>query len=175
MKAFISLDLKQKLSVVLIFFLAFMLWLVDAIDDLAHGSTWVHLAIEGVILSIAALWIISIAMKYFVSKRENTQIQADLAKVRKDLESYQKETQHLVKGLSLKISEQLDKWDMTKAEKEVALLLLKGFSNKEIADIRETSEKTVTQQISSIYQKSGLRSRSEFAAFFLEDLLLPSN
>jgi len=62
---------------------------------------------------------------------------------------------------------------MTRAEKEVALLVLKSFSNKEISSFRDTSEKTIAQQVSSVYEKSGLHNRAEFAAFFLEDLLLP--
>jgi DNA-binding NarL/FixJ family response regulator len=62
---------------------------------------------------------------------------------------------------------------LTQAETEVGFLLLKGFSLKEIADIRQTKIKTVQQQSQSIYQKTGLASRSELAAFFLEDLLPP--
>lgn len=175
MHTFLSLELRQKLTVFLIVLATFVLWVIDAIDDLSHGSSWKHLALEAIVLIMAAFWIVSVAVRYFASRTENIRIKTDLAQVRKDLENYQKETQHLIKGLSLKISEQLDKWNMTNAEKDVALLLLKGFSNKEIADIRATSEKTVTQQISSIYMKSNLKSRSEFAAFFLEELLLPPN
>tara|TARA_Y100000294_G_scaffold61918_1_gene58693 strand:+ start:2888 stop:3070 length:183 start_codon:yes stop_codon:yes gene_type:complete len=47
----------------------------------------------------------------------------------------------------------------------VGFLLLKGFSLKEIADFRDTKVKTVQQQSQSIYQKTGLVSRSELAAF----------
>jgi DNA-binding NarL/FixJ family response regulator len=57
----------------------------------------------------------------------------------------------------------------------VGFLLLKGFSLKEIADFRDTKVKTVQQQSQSIYQKTGLVSRSELAAFFLEDLLPPKD
>jgi len=50
---------------------------------------------------------------------------------------------------------------------------LKGLSLKEIAEIRKTSEKTARAQCTPIYEKSGLSGRSELAAFFLEDLLVP--
>src|SRR5213593_86931 len=43
-----------------------------------------------------------------------------------------------------------------------------------VADLRQTSERTVRQQALAIYRKSGLNGRSDLAAFFLEDLLLPS-
>ena len=73
------------------------------------------------------------------------------------------------------IDEQLDKWGLTSAEKEVAFLLLKGLSSKEIAHIRNTAEKTARVQSMAIYSKSGLANRSELSAFFLEDLLVPPN
>ena len=63
---------------------------------------------------------------------------------------------------------------MSAAEKEVAFLLLKGLSLKEIAIARRTSEKTARVQSSAVYAKSGLAGRSELSAFFLEDLLPPA-
>ena len=62
---------------------------------------------------------------------------------------------------------------LTIAEKEVTFLLLKGLGFKEIATVRNTSERTARAQSIAIYAKAGLSGRSELAAFFLEDLLLP--
>jgi DNA-binding CsgD family transcriptional regulator len=78
-----------------------------------------------------------------------------------------------MEGLSTEIDKQLNRWQLTEAEKEVSFLLLKGLSNKEIAGVRNTSIKTARTQTSAIYSKSGLSGRSELSAFFLEDLLLP--
>ena len=69
------------------------------------------------------------------------------------------------------IQEQLSAWDLTQSEKDVALLLLKGLSFEEIATVRDTKEKTVRQQATAIYRKSGLTGRHEFAAWFFEDFL----
>ncbi len=77
-------------------------------------------------------------------------------------------------GLSSAIDAQLTKWRLTVAEKEVAFLLLKGLSLKEVVSVRGTSEKTARVQTIAVYAKSGLSGRSELSAFFLEDLLLPS-
>ena len=51
---------------------------------------------------------------------------------------------------------------------------LKGLRHKEIAELRQTSERTVRQQALAVYRKSGLNGRTDLAAFFLEDLLLPT-
>jgi DNA-binding NarL/FixJ family response regulator len=47
--------------------------------------------------------------------------------------------------------------------------------HKAIADLRQTSERTVRQQALAVYRKSGLNGRNDLAAFFLEDLLLPGD
>jgi len=47
------------------------------------------------------------------------------------------------------------------------------MSLKEIAEIRNTAEKTARVQSMAVYSKSGLGGRSELSAFFLEDLLVP--
>lgn len=173
MRTLLELNAKQKISIFLIIILIFGIWIFDAAEDLTHGSSMTHIAIEGIALLVVAFWFVTVAARYFVSKTLNIQMRVDLAEVRKDLDAYRRETAHLAKGLGLKIDQQLEKWGMTKAEKEVALLVLKGFSNKEIAGLRGTSEKTVVQQVSAVYEKSGLHHRAEFAAFFLEDILLP--
>jgi DNA-binding NarL/FixJ family response regulator len=69
------------------------------------------------------------------------------------------------------IRRQFDAWNLTASEQQVALLLLKGLSFKEIAAVRDTREKTVRQQASTIYAKSGVDGRHAFAAWFLEDFL----
>ena len=79
----------------------------------------------------------------------------------------------LLKGLSAAIDAQFERWGLTAAEREVALLLLKGLSHKEIAVVREASVLTVRQQARSVYAKANLSGRAALSAFFLEDLLLP--
>ena len=51
---------------------------------------------------------------------------------------------------------------LTGREDEVARLMLKGLSNKEIANTISISEKTVKQYITQIFQKARLTSRAEF-------------
>ena len=55
------------------------------------------------------------------------------------------------------------------AEKETALLLLKGLSHKEIASVRNVSEGTARQQATAVYRNAGVSGRNDLAAFFLED------
>src|SRR5690606_39261769 len=66
---------------------------------------------------------------------------------------------------------QLEEWNLSKSEKEIAILLLKGKSSKDIATIRCTSERTIRNQCQAIYAKSGLAGRNEIAPFFFTELL----
>lgn len=62
-------------------------------------------------------------------------------------------------------------WGLSPSEHEVALMLIKGFSAQEIADLRSTRPGTVKSQSSAIYQKAEVRGRNELIAYFVEDLL----
>lgn len=90
-----------------------------------------------------------------------------------DARRWNAEAQSLLQGLGAAIDRQFDRWGLSPAEREIALLQLKGLRHRDIAELRQTSERTVRQQALSVYRKSGLNGRSDLAAFFLEDLLLP--
>ena len=85
------------------------------------------------------------------------------------------EARSLLNGLGEAIEAQFTRWNLTEAEREVALLLLKGLSLKEAAAVRATSERTIRAQARSLYSKAGLSGRAALSAFFLEDLLAPMN
>jgi len=66
---------------------------------------------------------------------------------------------------------QFYQWELTVSESEIALLLIKGLSMKEIAEARNVKEKTVRGQATAVYAKSGYAGRHELAAHFIEDLM----
>ena len=70
-------------------------------------------------------------------------------------------------GFSATTEHEFAAWKLTPAERDVALLLLKGYSHKHIAKETARSERTVRQHAVAIYQKAGLTSRAELAAHFL--------
>jgi DNA-binding NarL/FixJ family response regulator len=78
-----------------------------------------------------------------------------------------------MRGLGVAIQKQFTAWQLTRAEAEIGLFLLKGLSHREIAQLRQTSERTIREQARSLYRKAGIAGRAELSAFFLEELLLP--
>jgi DNA-binding NarL/FixJ family response regulator len=83
--------------------------------------------------------------------------------------------EHALRGLGRAIHDQFDRWALTAAEREVALLLLKGYSHKAIARRTDRGDQTVRQHAAVVYRKAGFSGRAELAAFFLEDLMLPAD
>jgi DNA-binding NarL/FixJ family response regulator len=97
----------------------------------------------------------------------------DLELARAQGQRWRSEARTYLDGLGQAIEGQFSRWNLTEAEREVALLMLKGLSHKEIATVRAVSERTVREQSRSVYSKSGLTGRAGLSAFFLEDLLAP--
>ena len=145
----------------------------DLVHDAMSGSSSPHLILEGILLAVSGAAFILGILKLTRATAEIQTLRGNLQHLESERDRWRQESHQLLEGLSVKIEQQFAEWKLTQAEMEVGFLLLKGFSLKEIADIRNTKLKTVQQQSQSIYQKTGLNNRSALAAFFLEDLLPP--
>lgn len=62
-------------------------------------------------------------------------------------------------------------WHLTPSERDVALMVLKGIDNDDIARIRGTAPGTVRAQCTAIYTKAGVESRAQLFSVFMEELL----
>lgn len=62
-------------------------------------------------------------------------------------------------------------WGLTPAETDVAVFALKGCDVTEIAQLRGAAAGTVRAQLTRVYQKAGVNSRSALASLFLDELI----
>ena len=144
---------------------------IDLYTDTSHGASLSHILKEGLIIVLALILVV-----WILYEQRQQLIQIQTLKTELERSELQKKKAHNYvltarKQLSEVIGQQFDEWGLSSSEKEVGWLLLKGFSLKEIAIVRDTHEKTVRQQASAIYKKSGLNGRHSFSAWFVEDLL----
>ena len=130
-------------------------------------------ALQTALIVATAVALALLAGRMQQEREERLALARDLELARAEGEGWRRAAQSHLEGLSAAIAKQFDEWGLTGAEREVALLMLKGFVHKEIAELRGTSEATVRHQAGTIYQKAGLAGRAAFCAFFLEDLLPP--
>ena len=63
-------------------------------------------------------------------------------------------------------------WQLTPAERDVALFAIKGMSLSEIAVLRGVSEGTVKAQTNAIYRKAGVSGRTQLLSLFIDDLMV---
>lgn len=146
----------------------------DIFTDSREGVVLWHVLVEGFIGLIAVAGIFYL-IRGAVDLRHRLQREiADFSAFKREAEAWRADSRKYIDGLAHAIDQQLTRWKLTEAEKEVAFLLLKGLSLKEIAAVRNTTEKTARVQSMAVYSKAGISGRSELSAFFLEDLLLPN-
>lgn len=164
---------RERGAIIATFLLVAMLMGVDVANDLLQGASGWHVGLELIAGGAAACAAIYLIRDSARMRNRLVRQARDLSASRAEAQAWQAQARKHVEGLARSIDGQLDRWLLSIAEKEIAFLLLKGLSLKDIARLRGTSEKTVRAQSAAIYAKSGLAGRSELSAFFLEDLLAP--
>lgn len=166
---------QNKFLLGLVFLLIAVLVWLDVSGDFGSTGFTLHIALEILVGLASSLAFCVLLYSRSVARSQLKAEQGRLVESKAEVERWKRESAVFVEGLSKSIDRQFDAWSLSAAEKDVALLLMKGLSHKEIASVRKTSEKTIRSQSHSVYAKSGQAGRNELVAFFLEDLLAPTD
>lgn len=162
------------LALAVLFALIVVAAAADLVMDRPQTLWSLHVLAEGavVLLSLgAASWL---AWGWFSAMRDVRRLEQTVAVRQAERDEWRLRAGRVLQGLAEAMSEQFAEWGLTDAERETALMLLKGYSHKRIGKLTNRSERTARQHAVAVYRKSGLAGRSELSAFFLEDLLLPA-
>lgn len=146
---------------------------VEILSEFADGET---LASMGDDLSRFVLSVVVLAAfiyEYRTQQRALKELSGQLSKARGQLARIDTKSQEIASQYRAVMQKQFDAWKLTASEQDVVIGMLKGLSFREIAELRNTREKTVRQQASGVYRKAGVTSRNELAAWFFEDMLDP--
>ena len=91
------------------------------------------------------------------------------------LKETSKHNRDLVNAIRTGFDQVLDKkfgeWELTEAQKDIALLSARGQSISEIAEVRHTRDGTVKAHLHNIYKKANVSSRTELLAVLMDELL----
>lgn len=166
---------RERFFIIGILCLVALLVGIDIITDSSEGVIVWHLVAEGSVGVIAIAGVFYLLRGTVTLRHRLEKEIKDFSAYKQEAEAWRADSRKYIDGLARAIDQQLSKWNLSVAEKEVAFLLLKGLSLKEVADVRNTTEKTARVQSMAIYAKAGISGRSELSAFFLEDLLLPAS
>jgi DNA-binding CsgD family transcriptional regulator len=142
---------------------------------LDQPSTWFsfHTVFETLMIAGALLMATTLWMGWWRAERSVTELRRSLEARREERDAWRQSARTALRGLGEAVDEQFRVWGLTPAEREVALLLLKGYSHKHVAQATGRNERTARQHASAVYQKAELAGRAELSAYFLEDLMLP--
>ena len=147
--------------------------LVDLLMDAPERWLSPHVVLELLLLALTLGLSLFLWLGWARSERSLERTRRALSEREAEREVWRRGARPVLVGLGREIDRQFHAWGLTPAEREVALLLIKGFSHKEIAQLTGRSERTARQHAGAAYHKAGLAGRAELAAYFLEDLLLP--
>lgn len=147
---------------------------VDLLLDQPQQWLSFHVIFETVLIAGALLMATALWIGWWKAERSLDELRERLEARKLERDEWRDNARKALEGLGEAIDRQFDAWKLTPAEREVALLLLKGYSHKHVASATGRSERTARQHATVVYQKAGLGSRAELAAYFLEDLLLPT-
>lgn len=149
-------------ALVLVLCMAFFVW--DIVADVleAEGPALrtvelIHLAVE--VVSVVGLGFAVAVLHRYIRYLESRG---------EDLRS----TVSLLRGeLGSVLTRRFEEWRLTAAERDVAVMILKGAGIAEIAAARGTAQGTVKAQTTAVFRKIGVGSRAELMSVFLDEFL----
>jgi DNA-binding CsgD family transcriptional regulator len=147
--------------------------MVDVLLDGPERWLTAHVLLELGLAGFSIGMIVMLARRWHRTQRHLVRAEEQLEQGWAEREEWRDRAQHALAGLAAAIDQQLQAWQLTPAEREVAFGLLRGFSHKRIAALSNRSERTVRQHAIAVYHKSGVGGRAELAAYFLDDLMPP--
>jgi len=157
---------------------------MDVAEDLAHGGHIEHAALESLAIGAQMLAFgLVLRASHQRSERRIARLRAELASFRAvrapepaPVESPSTEpaapSREPAPKPAVEATDRVEacfaRWRLTRAEQEVAWLLLKGVSLQDIGAARNTSPRTARDQASAVYRKAGVAGRAELSALLLD-------
>lgn len=147
--------------------------IVEIVSEFMSGETLHSMADDIARLAVSALVLAGFVIDRRAQQNALKDLGGQLQKARGQLARLDSRSPELAGQYRAVMQKQFDAWNLTGSEQDVVIGMLKGLSFREIAGLRQTREKTVRQQASSVYRKAGVSSRNELTAWFFEDMLDP--
>lgn len=145
----------------------------EIVSEFMAGERWRTMADDLAMFASSGVLVLVFGLEYLSQRRALGELRDQLDSARGQLVQLDANSRQIARQYRDVIQMQFDQWQLTASEQEVVLALLKGLSFREVAELRETREKTVRQQAINVYRKAGVAGRHELAAWFFEDMLEP--
>ncbi len=166
--------LRHRKTIFIVFVLiVFATSVIEIYSEFTNGETLRTMVDDMSGLVISALVLLGFGYEHHVQQKALKDLSGQLNSARGQLAKVDSRSPELAGQYRAVMQKQFDAWNLTASEQDVVIGMLKGLSFREIAELRQTREKTVRQQATSVYRKAGVSSRNELTAWFFEDMLDP--
>ncbi len=135
--------------------LCMVLFIVDVVNELSAFD---------LMTIIEAFSVLGLLLSIGITLREYNRLVHRNQKVERRLDAATGAFSEMMDG-------QFTHWGLTAAERDVALMSVKGLSVSEIATLRQTATGTVKAQSAAIYRKAGVSNRAEMISVLIEDMI----
>jgi len=165
----------MKRPVLFVMLPAFAFMLVCALDIIRESPPWdvVDIALDVAQTAMLVLMVVVVAWstQRVAQMRDDQQAFHD-AVIRNNAqgEDWRAARSQEIAAMSDAIALEFRAWGLTGEEMDVAELLLKGASMKEIALDQRTSLAKIRDRAQAVYRKAGISGRVELSAYFLDSL-----
>jgi DNA-binding CsgD family transcriptional regulator len=153
------------------FLLIVAISVLDILTSTRPGREGLHLLQDSALCVLTSSLIVILFLNDRAQRQRNEKLLLELEAARVNSTRASEQLIDAKRAFGEEIARQFSSWGLTRSEADIALLTLKGFTAKEIAGFRGVSEKTVRNQLTCIYRKSGTTGKMGFIAWFMEDLL----
>ncbi len=153
--------------------LVFISSLIEVALEFGEGQSLVEMSDDVLMFLVSSGILTLFCYDYFQQRRALGELRSQLDAMRGRLESIDTESRFITTQFRAVMQKQFEQWQLTTSEQDIARALIKGLSFREVAELRNTREKTVRQQAAAVYRKAELTGRHELAGWFFEDLLDP--
>lgn len=126
-------------------------WLSLTHDDLAH------LGSEALLLSLTLIGFALARYAMRLLHRDRTSLDHQLTSLKGEFDRI--------------LQQRFEHWNLTPAQKDVALMTLRGLRLSEIAHLRGSAEGTIKAHLSAVFRAADVRTRSELVGLFMEEFL----
>ena len=134
---------------------------LDVVEHIRGGDPYTIEAMIHLLFEILAAGLLGYSTRTLITNLRTTAAKAKSAE--SQVEMYKAGAQNLLES-------RFKDWALTEAEQDIALFVLKGLSNNDIASLRGVALGTTKNQITAILRKAGVSSRSELLSLLIEEM-----
>lgn len=140
-------------------------FLTDLVIEFPDPRAWPYLSASGVVHLVTELGIMALLVVGVVLARQAIrQAAQERDRARAELRSLRGDFDRILQA-------HFSLWNLTPAQRDIALLTLRGLPIERIAQLRGSAPGTVKAHLNAIYRAGGFHTRSELVGFFMDELL----